>query len=570
MGIKKAELIDGIYTWDNNITKSEWISVLQDKSLIKEETKSSLYKFYLEPGHRSTCRKLGQKHNIDSNIIQNSINALGKAIQKKLNRFQIIGSDKEPTYWVIPMYGELNNRTLEWVIRPELVEAMETLYVDGNPLHEKMVQPIGGIHQTPEERAKTNFSIKDYVSLLKKSKNLVLTGVIGTGKTYLAKQIAEKMQAEYNLVRFHAAYSYSDFIEGLRPTTWWENSSDHTEEHKDGDFTIFCKKALQNLLDSQKTVEELKEEKSIFETMTLFTETMRDKIFQDGHYLLECAKIGKKVKVTSLNRSTITVYTDQGESLSIPWGNMVNMYKTYKKHKNIGWSLSEIEKYLEIYHHHIVFFLFLKVYDKFQEENLVEVDVDVVERKDFVFIIDEMNNANIIKVFGEACTTLDPENRGPKGKVKTKLIDHVPGYDLFHDGFYIPENVYIIGTMNDVSSESRVLDFDTIKKFTWKEIKVKDRLSMWDDLIPEYKDEAYRIMTTINKRIDNIPGLNELYHIGPSYFLKLKYFDGDFEQFWDNYLEGILTRYLINLPDHPEIISELKESCKKQQKQIAV
>lgn len=570
MGIKKAELIDGIYTWDNNITKSEWISVLQDKSLIKEETKSSLYKFYLEPGHRSTCRKLGQKHNIDSNIIQNSINALGKAIQKKLNRFQIIGSDKEPTYWVIPMYGELNNRTLEWVIRPELVEAMETLYVDGNPLHEKMVQPIGGIHQTPEERAKTNFSFQDYINLLKQSKNLVLTGIIGTGKTYLAKKIAKYMPAESTIVRMHAAYSYSDFIEGIRPTAWWKNSPNHNEELQDGVFTTFCKKALQNLLDSRKTKEQLEEDRTIFATMSSFSETIRDVIFEVGHFSLEGDSDDKNIAITDLNRSTFTVINPAGKSATIPWGDMITKYKIYKKYSELNWSLSNIEKYLGIYHHHLVFLLFLKAYDRFQEHNLVKISAEVVERKNFVFIIDEMNNIDISNIFGETCAALDPKKRGPKGKVKTKLTAHIPGYDLFYDGFFIPENVYIIGTMNDVSSESRVLDFDTIKKFTWKEIKVKDRLSMWDDLIPEYKDEAYRIMTTINKRIDNIPGLNELYHIGPSYFLKLKYFDGDFEQFWDNYLEGILTRYLINLPDHPEIISELKESCKKKQKQIAV
>lgn len=568
MGIKKAELIDRIYTWDNNITKAEWIAVLQDNSLIKEETKSSLYKFYLEPGRRSTCRTLAVKHNIDSNIIHNNIIALGKAIQKKLNRFQVIGTDKQPTYWVIPMYGELNNRMLEWVIRPELIAAMETLYVDGNPSQERAIKEVSAFKQTSEEKTITNFSIQDYVNLLKGSKNLVLTGIIGTGKTYLAKQIAEKMQAEFKLVRLHAAYSYSDFIEGIRPTTWWKNSPDYKEEIKDGDFTIFCKEALQNLLDSKKTIEELEEERSIYKTMVLFSETIRDIIFEDGKYLLKSDNGEKIIAITDLNRSAFTITDNQGESSTIPWVNLISKYKTFKKIRNLNWTLSKIEKHLEIYHHHLAFLLFLKAFDRFQESNLVKVKVDIVERKDFVFIIDEMNNANITKVFGEACATLDPGNRGPKGKVKTKLIDHIPGYDLFFDGFYIPENVYIIGTMNDVSSENRVLDFDTIKKFTWKEIKAKDRLSMWDDLIPEYKEEAYRIMTTINTKIDSISGLNELYHIGPSYFLKLKNFDGDFELFWNNYLEGILTRYLINLTNHSEIISQLKESCKIQQNQI--
>ena len=348
MQIKKAELVRGVYSWDYNVTEEEWMSILQDKSLISEETKSTLYKFYLEPEHRSTCRKLSLKHGIDSNIIQNNIIALGTAIQKKLNRFQVIGPDKQPTYWVIPMFGQLNNRVIEWVIRPELIAAMELLYVNGNPAQEKSIKEPSAIKQTPEEKVITNFSIDDYVDLLKTSKNLVLTGIIGTGKTYLANQIAKKMQAEIKRVRWHAAYSYSDFIEGIRPTTWWGSNPDHKEELQDGDFTAFCKEALQNLIDSEKTKEELEEEKSILETMALFTETIRDKIFKDGEYLLLSDNGDKNIAITDLNRSTLTVKSNQGESSTIPWGDMVPKFRTYKKHKHINFSLSEIEEYLEI------------------------------------------------------------------------------------------------------------------------------------------------------------------------------------------------------------------------------
>ena len=57
-----------------------------------------------------------------------------------------------------------------------------------------------------------------YIDLLKTNKNIVFNGAPGTGKTYLAKQIAEAMGAEIKFVQFHPSYDYTDFVEGLRPT----------------------------------------------------------------------------------------------------------------------------------------------------------------------------------------------------------------------------------------------------------------------------------------------------------------------------------------------------------------
>lgn len=570
MEIKKAEFIEGIYTWDHTITEEDWVSILQDKYLVRDETKSILYKFFIEPESRSTCRRISEKHNIAPELIQKNIVELGKIAQKKLNRFQVIGSDKEPAYWIIPMYGQLVDRTIEWVIRPELVSAMKTLYVDGNPLQERTLHVASKIQQSTKDRQITNFSIKSYVELLRSSKNLVLTGIIGTGKTYLARKIAEKMNAETKIVRLHAAYSYTDFIESVSSITWGKDNSYYKDYLKDGEFTTFCKEALQNLIDSKKTKEELEEERSILATMTLFVEQIRDEVFEKGKYILKSELCDKNVAITDINRNGFDVSSTHENSIYVPWGNLIEKYKLYKNHSLTSWPLSAIEKHLQIYHHHHILLLFLRAFDEFQKENLIKVSVDKVKRKDFVFIMDEMNSVNINQIFGEVSAAIAPDKRGPNGTVRTKHDKLLPGYDLFFNGFYIPENVYIIGTMNDVNSEGRSLGFDIIRKFTWKEIKATDRLDMWDDLIPSYKEEAYAIMTTINKTIDTIPGLNALYHIGPSYFLKLKDYEGNFELFWSNYLEGILTRYLINQKDHTKIIAQLKNACLNQKKLIAV
>ena len=71
--------------------------------------------------------------------------------------------------------------------------------------------------------------INKYIQLLETNKNLILTGAPGTGKTFLAKQIAKQLlkieedeelqnDKRFGFVQFHPSYDYTDFVEGLRPT----------------------------------------------------------------------------------------------------------------------------------------------------------------------------------------------------------------------------------------------------------------------------------------------------------------------------------------------------------------
>ena len=92
--------------------------------------------------------------------------------------------------------------------------------------------------------------------LINNNKNLILTGAPGTGKTFLAKQLAHKLvddpncneeqnKARYNaqvkFVQFHPSYDYTDFVEGLRPVS---KDGQLGFEHKDGIFKKLCHAAL--------------------------------------------------------------------------------------------------------------------------------------------------------------------------------------------------------------------------------------------------------------------------------------------------------------------------------------
>ena len=132
------------------------------------------------------------------------------------------------------------------------------------------------------EKLKTLFNMQanpyqKYVNLLKSNHNLILTGAPGTGKTYLAKQIAQAMGCsdnEIGFVQFHPSYDYTDFVEGLRPLD--DGNGNVGFERKDGVFKEFCAKALENLTDSQKNLQTLQQETSVRDLIEDFVQDAID------------------------------------------------------------------------------------------------------------------------------------------------------------------------------------------------------------------------------------------------------------------------------------------------------
>lgn len=275
--------------------------------------------------------------------------------------------------------------------------------------------------------SRPNVSIKD-IELLKRKKNLILTGAPGTGKTRLAMDIAKELKAVSQFVQFHPSYDYTDFVEGLRPVPVEEGAGSTNEgpvfKRRDGIFKHFCKDAVASLQNE--------------------------------------------------------------ETKDIP----------------------------------------------------------------YVFIIDEINRGELSKIFGELFFAIDPGYRGIDGKVTTQYQELIEeDDDVFKEGFYVPENVLIIGTMNDIDRSVESMDFAVRRRFAWKEVGAKESAT-------NMKLTAFAIakMDAINAAIKKHE-LDEAYFIGGAYFRELN--EGNVEDVWDYHLRGLVAEYFRGNPSCSDIVKDI-------------
>ena len=384
-----------------------------------------------------------------------------------------------------------------------------------------------------EEKMSLEYKVYHPLSqTLLQSKNLILRGAPGTGKTYLAKEIAKELtdgnEDQIGFVQFHPSYDYTDFVEGLRPVS----NGDGAIEFKlqDGIFKDFCQKAKEaQLIGGQDNFDQAWD--SYLEYIN---------VAEEKEYIT-------KTSYLSVNsRQNLSVNYDSGvPGWSIPRKYVYELYKdkNYNKqeyYKSGGKTVLETLR---------------KRFGLKDYLSPTEVDTD----KKFVFIIDEINRGEISKIFGELFFSIDPGYRGEKGSVSTQ-------YANLHETdekFYIPENVYIIGTMNDIDRSVDTFDFAMRRRFRFIEVTAESQLGMLDDALGDKAEEAKARLRNLNAKIEKVQELNSHYHVGPSYFLKLEEVDFDYELLWSDYLKPLLEDYLRGSYEEVETIANLKKAFDK-------
>lgn len=401
-----------------------------------------------------------------------------------------------------------------------------------------------------------------FSSMLIESKNLIFRGAPGTGKSYLAKEIAadiisngyyekftqlsEEQRKQVEFVQFHPSYDYSDFVEGLRPKV----NDDGTMgfELQDGIFKKFIARARKNYEDSQKSKEAIEREVSVQESMTDFFSGI---------------ELGVDTfKTINGNEFTITSVDESHINISIPGNATVNklalnvdeirrMLESNVKFTKIKDITAFFDKTFATQAYSYDFAIYKAI--KSKRASSAKGKTKQAELKKYIFIIDEINRGEISKIFGELFFAIDPGYRGRAGEISTQYANLHADPD---EKFYIPENVYIIGTMNDIDRSVDSFDFAMRRRFRFVELRADERLEMLANLEDEELEaEAIRRMSALNKEIAAVEDLNENYQIGASYFLKLKTLT--FDQLWTDYLYPLLQEYIQGMYDEEGIMNRL-------------
>lgn len=397
------------------------------------------------------------------------------------------------------------------------------------------------------------------------SKNIILRGAPGTGKSYLAKAIAadivsngytdqyvdltpeQKTQIEF--VQFHPSYDYSDFVEGLRPRKKEDESIGF--ERRDGIFKAFVDKARENFVDSQKSKEAREQEVSANAILTKFFSEME--FGKDEFKTIT----GNKFYVTNADEKHIFIHIPGNESvnkLTLSTEEIRKMLESGKNFEKVGDVTNFFGKQFATQAYSYDFVLFKAIKSaKFKES---KKQIAPVELKKYIFIIDEINRGEISKILGELFFSIDPGYRGEKGAVSTQYSNM---HEDPNEKFYIPENVYIIGTMNDIDRSVDSFDFAMRRRFRFVEITVDSTQGMLDALEnEELKSEAVKRMDKLNAEILKVEDLNADYQIGAAYFLKLK--SMSFDELWTDCLRPLLQEYVRGMYDEEGIMTRFEKA----------
>ena len=432
--------------------------------------------------------------------------------------------------------------------------------------------------------------LQQSIDLLKTNYNLILTGAPGTGKTHLAKEIAKEMDAEIGFVQFHPSYDYTDFVEGLRPK---EENGNVGFERRDGVFKEFCKKALLSKSTNASTLAELNSNPIVWKVSLAGTgdNPIRTDCLKNGYVRIGWPNYGDVddfndyEQFNSGGKNVLRAFQNQMKEGDIVMscysakevdaiGIVVGEYEfrkdggLYPRYRRVKWLVKDIRENIVELNNGRTFTLptvykasisvedALKIVNKYSPSSLVSN-----ESRPFVFIIDEINRGEISKIFGELFFSIDPGYRGEEGRVDTQYQNMIEDGDVFKKGFYVPDNVYIIGTMNDIDRSVESMDFAMRRRFAWKEVTAEESYEAMKGKMTDPEKVRQR-MFALNDEIAKTPGLNKSYQIGAAYFLKLDEYVGDFDKLWEYHLKGLLYEYLRGNREADEQLKKLESAYK--------
>lgn len=437
---------------------------------------------------------------------------------------------------------------------------------EANFAQEKIYQPLNQILYGPPGTGKTYNTVLKAMSIID---NTEYKDVSDEQYSTLKTRFDELKQAgQIEFVTFHQSYSYEEFVEGIKPYIPEWITTDNTEVRYIGENGIFkriCKKAESPIIKSNDNNLELNDNPKIWKVSLMKTgendirkdcmennririgfdkygETINDEtIFDDGGSRVLSAFIDKMeigdIVLSCYSEKTIDaigVVTSEYK-----WNNDFPQYKRYREVKWLAKGLNH--NILEI--NNGTKFTLGTVY---QLNNMSLKDVlDIVDEqeqvtsyknndKPYILIIDEFNRGDVSKIFGELITLIEEDKRiGNKYQMKTTL-------PYSKESFGVPNNLYIIGTMNTADRSIALLDTALRRRFDFEEIMPRPEL-LGGKVVEGINLQT--LLTRINERITN--KYDRDHQIGHSYLMGVNTKE-QLERAYKNRILPLLNEYFYN------------------------
>lgn len=537
-----------------NISKDNWKRFILEVELPHHPKPMKMLKGLMLLGGEATCNDLAKEYGgMPSRYVGCAVN-LGKRVKKYFSLPAFMDDDQE-RFFVYTFFGrrveENGVMNYSYRIRPELLVALQEIDLSA-------ISP----YASEEEQAMTDVGL-----------NTILYGPPGTGKTYhtviyavaiienreLASVEAEsysdvlvryneyKSQGCIEFTTFHQSFGYEEFIEGIRPVVSGdeENSDAGDVQYsvQPGIFKRFCERA-------ERPVAVVTNDYGIGENPSIWKVSLdgtgdnpiRGECLKKGHIRIGWDEYGESITDTTdfaqnggrvvlnafINRMQIgdivlSCYSASTiDAIGVVTGEYEwhNEYPRLKRLRKVNWIVKDIKENIlsmnggtsmtlaSVYRLGNV--SLTDVYQLIDKYNPTAAAAQPTQ-KNYVFIIDEINRGNISKIFGELITLIEESKRVgmPEGMTVRLPNSQKP--------FGVPDNVYIIGTMNTADRSIATIDTALRRRFLFREMLPNPQV-LADVMVEDLSISA--MLTRMNQRIAVL--YDREHTIGHAYFMKLR------------------------------------------------
>ena len=481
-----------------DLCPSKWKNTAND-----ERTASALltcvypetYTFYKDEIYKNICdyfgytsRKAGKKYEHFMELVNGFVKNYGEEIQQIMLN-EIKGFKNKPLNLAV--------QTLFWCMKDYMKEKLE----------KKMT--------TETNNSSKGTWYDDVVRIWERRKNIVLYGAPGTGKTYDVPELAvrlcdpafmaaepsrEEIVSRYNQLKtekriafttFHQSLDYEDWIEGLRPVV--NENSQVTYEIESGIFKKLCEEAERPVVKDKQVG--ISDNAVVWKVSLAGTgdNNVRRECMENNHIRIGWDGYGPVIS----DETDWSVYNGEGKQILDAYINKMKVgdivmscyssqtidaigvvageyefedkFPNYKRVRRVNWLVKNINENIvemndgktmvesSVYRLNSITLNDVKsILEKYNTSSKMEEN-----DKAYVMVIDELNRGNVSKVFGELITLLEADKR--KGRVNAESV--VLPYSK--KGFHIPNNVYLIATMNTADRSLGSLDYAIRRRFAF-------------------------------------------------------------------------------------------------------